>query len=272
MSVAFYKFQGTGNDFVIIDDRQLQFPVSTHLIARICNRRFGIGADGLILLQPPKGEGQFYMQYFNSDGNESSMCGNGGRCIVAFYALLNPNISHVVFSAIDGIHQARVSKQSEYQFQVDLQMCDVQTITSHADALVLNTGSPHYVKFAPALLNQISINEAAKAVRYSETYREQGINVNFVEKLDKNHIRIRTYERGVEDETLSCGTGATAAALATAYKDKLIHGKHEMQVDVQGGNLRIVFQYHAEDAVFTDIWLCGPATVVYTGMLELSSF
>jgi diaminopimelate epimerase len=275
MSIQFYKFQGTGNDFVIIDDRQLQFPTNTEIIARICNRRFGLGADGLILLQPPKGQGQFYMQYFNSDGHESSMCGNGGRCISAFYALLHPGTEHVVFSAIDGMHQARVSKQSVNQYQVELQMSDVHAITFDTDdkeALVLNTGSPHFVKFAPELLNNSSINEPAQAVRYNETYKHQGINVNFVAHKSKNHIHIRTYERGVEDETLSCGTGATAAALATAYKSKFIKGKHQIQVDVQGGTLRIDFQYHPETSLFTDIWLCGPATLVYTGVIELTFF
>lgn len=275
MSISFYKFQGTGNDFVIIDDRNLQFPASTALIARICNRRFGVGADGLILLQPAKGEGQFHMQYFNSDGNESSMCGNGGRCIAAFYALLHPQVNHVVFSAIDGMHEARVAQQSAHLYQVDLQMGDVHAIVNDAndaEALVLNTGSPHYVKFAPDLLNQPSINASAQAVRYNETYKQLGINVNFVAQEGENHIRIRTYERGVEDETLSCGTGATAAALATAYKSKFINGSHQMQVDVQGGKLRILFQFHAQTGMFTDIWLCGPATVVYTGMLDLSFF
>jgi len=256
----FTKYQGTGNDFVIIDDRKEEFPAqNTVLIAHICNRKFGVGADGLILLRNHT-DYDFQMIYFNADGRESSMCGNGGRCIVAFAKHLQVIENQATFLAIDGAHEARIVGKI-----VELKMSDVQQTQSGEGFYTLNTGSPHYVKFVDSVA-EVDVFTEGKTIRNSPTFKAEGINVNFVEAIGRG-IRVATYERGVENETLSCGTGVTAAALAYYLENGYSVG-HTIPVETKGGNLEVRFQPSEEG--FSDIWLCGAAELVFEGIWKSS--
>jgi diaminopimelate epimerase len=259
MKIDFWKYQGTGNDFIMLDGRNIDYKdISSEKIRYFCHRRFGIGADGLIVLEnSPKDD--FVMRYYNSDGNLSSMCGNGGRCITRFAYDLGIKKERYMFSAIDGRHESYIEED-----RVFLRMSDVKTIEKLENhQYFLDTGSPHYIAFRK-YLPVGSIVEEARIIRNSETYKQQGVNVNFV-ALDGDFLKIRTYERGVEDETLSCGTGVTAAVIA-AYQEGLISGGKCM-VKTPGGTLEL--KYKARAGGFTDIWLIGPAEYVFKGQLEI---
>jgi len=255
MTHTFYKYQGTGNDFVFIDNRQEIFNKNdTKLIAHLCDRRFGIGADGLILLENDI-SADFKMVYYNADGNESTMCGNGGRCIVAFAKMLKIIKNETTFSAIDGLHEATI----ENGF-VKLKMQDVETIELFENHVFLNTGSPHHVELVNNLRDYDVKNNGAK-IRYGKPYNELGSNVNFVEQVNKDTFSVRTYERGVEDETLSCGTGVTAVALAMYNLNKT--ELKTVNLNVEGGTLKVSFEQ--ADKGYDNIWLQGPATQVFRG-------
>lgn len=258
MKIPFYKYQGTGNDFVIIDQREHQFLKRDDQarIERLCDRRFGIGADGLMLLQHKAGY-DFEMVYFNSDGRESSMCGNGGRCITAFAHRLGVFEKSCRFWAIDGAHDAIVREDK----WVELKMIDVQDVEQGRDFYYLNTGSPHYVTFRDELTG-LDVYEEGRAIRYSDRFRAEGTNVNFVQ-MEGSGITVATYERGVEDETLSCGTGVTAAAIA--YHLQSGNGVSKVPIKVKGGELEVRFQAGADG--FSEIWLCGPAELVFVGSI-----
>ncbi|MGV8915019.1 MAG: diaminopimelate epimerase [Kaistella sp.] len=252
--MEFYKYQGTGNDFVMIDNRDEEFPKAKEFIRQLCDRRFGIGGDGLILLENDPAA-DFKMVYYNSDGNESSMCGNGGRCIVAFAHFLDIFEDKTQFEAIDGLHEAEI-----HNGIIKLKMIDVDSIKNINGDFELNTGSPHYVTFVESVENY-KVFENGNKIRNSASYCQEGINVNFVEEISENEIFVRTYERGVEDETFSCGTGATAAALVF-LKDK---EQPSVKVKVLGGNLKVYAERNGEG--FENIWLEGPATQVYKGKI-----
>lgn len=258
MKIPFHKYQGTGNDFVIIDQRDHQYIQHSEqaLIERLCDRRFGIGADGLMLLERKPGY-DFEMIYFNADGRQSSMCGNGGRCIVAFAHRLGIVQDCCRFWAIDGPHEAVVRKDG----WIELKMIDVKGVEKGPDFYYLNTGSPHYVTFTEVLAD-LDIYQAGRAIRYSERFEAEGTNVNFVQ-LEPDGISVATYERGVENETLSCGTGVTAAAIAY-YLDRK-NGADRVPIKVKGGNLEVRFE--AGDEGFREIWLCGPAEMVFAGQI-----
>lgn len=260
MKVLFHKYQGTGNDFIIIDSYHNQAPaLSTKQIKKLCDRHFGIGADGLMLLNKKAGY-DFEMLYYNADGNESSMCGNGGRCLVKFAHESGIHKSKYHFIAIDGEHEAEI----DINGMVKLKMKDVNKVEYHTNHAILNTGSPHFVKFA-AEVEDIDVVESGKGIRYSDNFLEEGINVNFVENLGEDSIYVRTYERGVEDETLSCGTGVTAAALLSAHNE---NGFNTVNVKTPGGNLSVEFN-KLDDKNFNDIWLIGPAVFVFNGEVEI---
>lgn len=260
MKVEFYKYQGTGNDFVILENRDNRYDdLTPKQVKRICDRRFGIGADGLMMLNK-HAELDFEMKYFNADGNESSMCGNGGRCLVQFARNQGMHKSTYQFMAIDGMHEADIDLQNK----VRLKMKDVDKVDYHNGYAVLNTGSPHFVKFADNV-EEIDVPETGREIRYSKTFAAEGINVNFVETIDEDGIFVRTYERGVEDETLSCGTGVTASALMNAHNEK---GFNRVEVKTPGGHLSVEFN-KTDDEHFDNIWLCGPAEMVFKGEIEI---
>jgi diaminopimelate epimerase len=260
MDLNFFKYQGTGNDFIMIDNRTNSIDLSAEQISFLCNRRFGIGADGLILLELEPGL-DFKMVYFNSDGNQSSMCGNGGRCLVAFAKQLKVITDKARFLAIDGLHEATISEEG----LVSLKMQDVKTMEVGEAYFYLNTGSPHFVKMVNGL-ESLDVVAEGKEIRYNERFKEEGTNVNFIEKSGEE-LFVRTYERGVEDETYSCGTGVTAAALVAAVKG-LANGKNNCLIHTKGGNLEVTFEKVLEHT-FYNIWLKGPAEFVFNGSISL---
>lgn len=255
-TLQFYKYQGTGNDFVMIDNRDLHFPKDNSLVEKLCDRRFGIGGDGLILLENDE-NADFKMVYYNSDGKESTMCGNGGRCIVAFAHFLDIFEEKCTFNAIDGLHEAEIRNGI-----VKLKMIDVENISKDGDATVMNTGSPHYVKFVEDV-EDFEVYQTGYEVRNSPNYSREGINVNFVEKINNEELFVRTYERGVEDETYSCGTGVTAAAL-TYLTD---HDEDSVKIKTLGGDLKVYADKDGEN--FKNIWLEGPAKQVFKGKINI---
>ncbi len=258
LKLKFYKYQGAGNDFVMIDDREKTFPISIELINRLCDRNFGIGADGLILLQNDENS-DFRMVYFNSDGKESTMCGNGGRCIIRFANDLDVANDKMTFNAIDGLHHGVVDQEV-----IRLQMIDVNEVEDHDKYLFMNTGSPHHVEFVENV-KDVNVYKKGKAIRNGAPYFEKGSNVNFVEVMPDNSLTIRTYERGVEDETLACGTGITAAAIS-AYVKNLVD-KKDIKVKAMGGDLSVNFEENNHN--FVNVWLNGPAVKVFEGEIEI---
>ena len=257
MQQTFYKYQGTGNDFVMIDNRQETFnKQDTKQIAFLCDRRFGIGADGLILLENHP-DLDFKMVYYNADGNESTMCGNGGRCLVAFAKQMGVITNKAVFEAVDGLHHATIDDGI-----VKLQMQDVDLIEKYAQHVFLNTGSPHHVQFEEEI-EDFDIKSKGAKIRYGVPYNQTGSNVNFVKKINDQFFAVRTYERGVEDETLSCGTGATAVAIAMhALKET---DKNLITLKVQGGELQVTFV--VDNGIYKNVWLIGPAEFVFKGAI-----
>ena len=255
MEFTFYKYQGTGNDFVLIDNREERFPKeNTDLVSKICNRRFGIGADGLMLLENHP-TADFRMVYFNSDGKLSSMCGNGGRCMVHFAKHLGMISEKTTFEAVDGIHEATIKKN-----WVSLKMADVKEIIVSEDFSFLDTGSPHHVEMVTELKN-FDVFSKGKDIR-NEIYGEEGANVNFVEQIEDANFSVRTYERGVEDETLSCGTGVTAVALAMFETGKT--QKNRITLNTPGGQLLVRFEKESDG--YKNIFLEGPAVQVFKGI------
>ena len=259
MELTFYKYQGTGNDFVMIDNRSDFFPKEdVQLINHLCDRRFGIGGDGLILLEKDA-ETDFKMVYYNSDGNQSSMCGNGGRCLVAFAQQIGVINNQATFMAIDGLHHASISDDG----LVSLQMIDVNAIKVASDYVFMNTGSPHHVAIVDDLKNY-NIKEEGAKIRYGNLYGSEGSNVNFVNQISNQIFALRTYERGVEDETLACGTGATAVAIAMNKLGKT--NSNVIQLEVEGGKLEVSFD--KEEDKFTNVFLKGPAQFVFKGVIS----
>lgn len=259
MQIEFFKYQGTGNDFVMIDNRDLQFPKTDNkLVEKLCDRRFGIGGDGLILLENDD-VFDFRMVYFNADGYEGTMCGNGGRCCVAFAKQLDVIKNKTNFIAVDGEHTATINDGL-----VNLQMSNVDFISENKDYFFLDTGSPHHVEFTNDV-EKINVQEKGSEIRNGAPYFEKGTNVNFAENLGNNTIRVRTYERGVEGETLACGTGVTAVAIS-AYKKGILKG-NTVKLNVEGGKLEVSFE--ETNNGFENIFLKGPAEFVFEGSINL---
>jgi len=262
MLVHFSKYHGTGNDFVMIDGRELDTSLfDTRVIRRLCDRRFGIGGDGLIILEKSK-QSSFTMRYFNADGREGTMCGNGGRCITAFAHSLGLDGNPCTFEGIDGTHEASILSNGE----IRLKLADVEGIETLEDGYLLNTGSPHFVKFVSEL-NQIDMEHEGAKIRRQERFGKGGVNVNFVEMgPTSDEITVRTFERGVEGETWSCGTGVTAAAITACFHSE--SDKSSYQAKTRGGELSVTFKYQG-DKRFTEIYLSGPALHVYDGSIDI---
>lgn len=260
MEIVFYKYQGTGNDFILFDNRNLELPVlETSIMKKLCDRRFGIGADGLIILATKEGY-DFEMIYYNSDGNPSTMCGNGGRCMVRFAYDIGIHKSTYHFLAVDGAHEAEIDMNNI----IRLKMQDVNKVEEHSSYSLLNTGSPHFIKYSNDV-RKIDVQKEGHEIRYSDTFGKEGVNINFVENTGQYSIFVRTYERGVEAETLSCGTGVTAAALVSAHNER---GFNQVEVKTMGGNLSVEFNKNGDED-FSDIYLCGPAAFVFKGTINM---
>ena len=255
MNCTFYKYEGTGNDFIMIDNRNGFFPKhSIDLVNKLCDRHFGIGADGLILLENDT-ETDFKMMYFNADGKEGTMCGNGGRCIVAFAKKLEVISDKTTFNAVDGLHHATIEKNL-----VSLQMIDVNKVDIHDSFVFANTGSPHHVQLVENIENYDVILNGKKL---RNEYGDKGSNINFVQKITENTFKVRTYERGVEDETLACGTGVTAVAVAMHKTNQT--KSNQIKLPVLGGELEVSFSIENEQ--YKNVFLKGPATFVFKGII-----
>lgn len=256
MKMPFYKYQGTGNDFVMIDNRSKQFPKeNTPAIQKICDRNFGVGADGIILIENDL-EFDFKMIYFNADGSQT-FCGNGGRCAVAFAKYLEIISLKTNFTAFDGAHFAKIENEI-----VSLQMIDVDEVIVKDNSVFANTGTQHHVALVENL-ETYPVFEMGQKIRNS--YPDPGSNVNFVEQINDNTFQVRTYEKGVENETLACGTGVTAVAIAM-HKTKRTTAQ-VIKLPVMGGNLQVSFDEN--DGKYTDVFLKGPAEFVFRGEIEI---
>ncbi len=261
MKTKFWKYEGAGNDFVLFDCRDTNFEPSEEFIRAICSRRTGVGADGAMLLAK-SATCDFAMRYFNSDGPEATMCGNGGRCIAWFADLLGIGGDVKTFEAVDGLHTAEILSRSGASAQVRLQMIDVDRVVVDEDGdILLDTGSPHLVRVVNDL--DMDVVGVGAELRYGpKCASTNGANVNFVQVLGEGRLALRTYERGVEDETLACGTGATATAIAICHT--LQPSVRHFDLAAQGGNLAVDFEID-EQGHYTKIYLTGPARVVFEG-------
>lgn len=261
MNIEFSKYQGTGNDFIIIDNRNGLFQAEDRsLIEKMCDRRFGIGGDGLMLLES-ENDYDFRMKYYNSNGKEGSMCGNGGRCIVAFAHHLGIIKDETKFIAVDGEHEAKIKVNTD-SLQVSLKMIDVNKIELGENYFFLDTGSPHFVQFITEHKDFDTYSEGKK-IRYNDRFSNEGTNVNFVSIQDKD-ITVSTYERGVEDETFSCGTGVVASAISASFRTNT----NKFNITTKGGNLQVNFNKINSNQV-NNIWLTGPATHVFKGIFKM---
>jgi diaminopimelate epimerase len=261
MDLEFYKYHGAGNDFIMIDCRDSSESLFTgELVHSLCDRHFGIGADGLILLLNGSGN-DFRMKYFNSDGNEGTMCGNGGRCITAFARDLGLISDKAAFTGTDGIHHSHILENG----LIRLRMKDVAQVKRLEDGYLLDTGSTHFVVFRDNTDDTDVVGEGRRT-RNQPRFGRAGTNVNFVQKLTVDSFKIRTYERGVEDETLACGTGSVASAISSYIENGT--DKTSYSVQARGGSLSVSFT-PVNDGFFTDVWLEGPAEFVFRGKIRI---
>ncbi|MBN2892060.1 MAG: diaminopimelate epimerase [Bacteroidales bacterium] len=255
--MKFYKYHGTGNDFIVIDGRNEKFTPNEKIIQQLCDRNFGIGSDGLLLLKSHQ-KYDFEMNFYNPDGSEATFCGNGARCIVAFAKYLNIIDKETTFLAKDGEHSAYFEND-----EVVLKMIDIDDIKTFGELFYTNTGTHHVVKFVDNV-DAIDIMNEAPKIRYQKDFEPFGTNVNFVQKCN-GFIKVRTYEKGVEKETLSCGTGVVASALIYAYTaDNLIS---KVNIQAKGGNLKVTFE--KTEIGFKNVFLQGNAVKVFSGNVDI---
>lgn len=259
-TVDFVKFQGAGNDFVMINLMTNNLILTEQQIGTLCNRRFGIGADGLITISRSEAA-QFRMTYYNCDGRLASFCGNGGRCTAAFAYSLGIAGKTMTFEGFDGIHHAVIIEADGDDYAVELSMRDVSQFGFRNHDLIVDTGSPHYVTQVEDA-GGIDIIAEGRRIRYDKSVSENGVNVDFVEKR-KDRLFVRTYERGVEDETLACGTGVTASAMAAS----LWFGWNNVDIETPGGNLNVKFDKSGNS--FTNVRLTGNAVASFRGNIKI---
>lgn len=255
--INFSKFHGAGNDFIMINATKNELLLSEELIFKMCDRRTGIGADGLIILSHSDNH-DFRMKYYNCDGKESTFCGNGGRCIAAFAHRQGIIKNETTYEAVDGIHNAKILPTSHNEYKVELTMRDILSYELNENSLLIDTGSPHFVKKINNW-QSLDVNREGAAIRYDKKISENGVNVDFLYN-DNGKIRIRTYERGVENETLACGTGVTASAIAAS----LWFGGNDIDIYTQIAKLNVRFDM--ENNSFKNVVLSGPATHVFDGL------
>ncbi len=262
MKINFQKYQANGNDFIMLVEKEIGIALTEKQITRLCDRHFGIGADGLMVLRNSEAY-DFEMHYYNSDGKKAGMCGNGGRSIASLAYSLGFAGKRIVFLATDGVHEAIIEKElvKGSLYDVSLKMVDVEKVEQFPDYYLLNTGVPHYVEFVEGL-PEMDVVTKGRQIRYDERFADDGTNANFVE-IHSDRIEIRTYERGVEDETLSCGTGVTASAIAVFLKT----GKKDLLIQARGGNFKVYFEQSNDG--FVNIWLHGPAEKVFDGEIDM---
>ena len=261
MELIFDKYHGLGNDFVIIDGRSLNFQqLNQNQIKKICNRNFGVGADGLILIKDHL-KLDFEMIYYNSDGLLSSMCGNGARCSVAFAYEKNICSEKMVFMAYDGPHKGFILADSN----IKLSFNDISNIKENEYGIYIDSGSPHLLIFDKNI-EELNFKELGSSIRHSKKFLKEGVNVNFIEHINKNRFKLRTYERGVEDETLSCGSGAVAAAISAHYKG-LAKNYSEILIQTLGGALKVDFKCEKEKYFKT--YLSGKTQKVFSGIISI---
>ncbi len=258
MKITFYKYQGAGNDFILLDNRKINYSFSSSEIKKFCDRNFGVGADGFIVLKNHN-KYDFEMSYYNCDGKISSMCGNGGRCVVHFANLLGIIESDTFFYAVDGVHYAKINKINS----VTLKMIDIEMVLVKNGNIFINSGSPHLI-IEKKDIDLIDVKESGFKIRNLKMFRPHGVNVNFVEKVSKKEFKIRTYERGVENETLSCGTGAVASAIAMHYLGRTKH--REIKIITKGGELKVLFKFEKS---YSEIFLEGPVDIIFKGEINI---
>ncbi len=260
MKIVFWKYQGNGNDFIILDEWKKQYNLNIEKIAMLCNRHYGIGADGLIRLTSSK-KFDFEMKYYNADGKQATMCGNGGRCIAAFAYIQKYVSKNMTFATSDGQHNASILKEisPNNEYYISLKMNDVNHVDIFPEYYFLDTGSPHYVEFVDNIFS-LDVISKGKKIRNNKLFAPEGTNVDFVE-ITKSRLFVRTYERGVENETLSCGTGVTASAIAAYLKT----GKKDLIINTYGGDFKVGFK--ETKGIFSDISLEGPAKMVFNGTI-----
>lgn len=259
-TIDFVKFQGAGNDFVMINLMTDNLLLTEQQVETLCNRRFGIGADGLITISRSE-VAQFKMTYYNCDGRPASFCGNGGRCTAAFAFSLGIVGKTMTFEGFDGLHHAEIKEVDDDKYIVELSMRDVNQFNLRNHDLIVDTGSPHFVTQVDDA-QSVDIVTEGRRIRYDKSISENGVNVDFVEKRDSK-LFVRTYERGVEDETLACGTGVTASALAAS----LWFGWNDVNIETLGGNLNVKFDKSGNS--FTNVRLTGPAVASFRGSVKI---
>ncbi|MDO5759888.1 MAG: diaminopimelate epimerase [Bacteroidota bacterium] len=267
MLLHFYKYEGAGNDFIIIDNRISKLVLDKESVVSLCLRHFGIGADGLMLLEN-NAEGRnnidFVMRFFNPDGSAGMMCGNGGRCIVRFakdMGIIEGN--KTIFLAPDGEHSAEILQGDN----IALKMNNVAKFDFFSEGIWCNTGASHFV--VPCLdVKKEDVLQRGRQLRYDQRFEKyNGANINFYTEINKNHLLIRTYERGVEGETLACGTGITATALCYAIRNNFPMGNHSIKISTLHNDLQV--RFFKDDTSFSDIYLIGPAKKVFYGEIEI---
>lgn len=264
MKIDFFKYEGTGNDFIIIDNRNYLIK-EYNFIKKLCNRKYGIGADGVIIIEKNYNKNYnsiIYMKYFNSDGNESTMCGNGGRCLISYLNMINTN-DKFIFNAIDGIHNGFIKNGIIYIRMIDILIESFSK--KNINNIFVNTGSPHHVLFINHNINEIDVYNEGKKIRLNNIYKKNGVNVNFVKIINNKILEIRTYERGVENETLSCGTGVIASAISSHYLNKI--KINNINVLTKGGYLNVCFDI--DNKYYKNIWLSGPVNFIFKGYINL---
>ncbi|WP_185883113.1 diaminopimelate epimerase [Blattabacterium cuenoti] len=266
MNLVFFKLHGTGNDFIILNSitNELQlFDQNEMFFKKLCDRHFGIGADGIILIQKDV-KSDFYMKYYNSDGIESTMCGNGARCSIFFYKQSQKCEKHTIFfRSSDGYHYGNIKTDNENIVSIKLIDLNQKNIIIQPKYVFLNTGSPHYITFLENI-NNINVYDKGRSIRYQYPFSKKGVNVNFVKILDKNYIQVRTYERGIENETLSCGTGVVASVIAAYETNRISHHCTTFFVQTLGGMLEVSFEKKKNE--YQNIYLTGPVQMVYQGV------